>query len=165
MNWYQRTPDIQNDEGHIRGFFDEYRWASNFYACPVMWKGLTFKSSEAAYHAAKSLDPNDWVRFTHLDAGRSKKEGRRLELREDWEDVKLSIMYDIVLDKFLRNPELAEKLIATGDKHLEETNWWGDTYWGVCKGVGENHLGEILMQVREKLNTEEYILLWKNFKT
>lgn len=30
-------------------------------------------------------------------------------------------------------------------------NYWKDTYWGVCNGVGENHLGKLLMKIREKL--------------
>jgi predicted NAD-dependent protein-ADP-ribosyltransferase YbiA (DUF1768 family) len=34
---------------------------------------------------------------------------------------------------------------------LIEGNWWGDTYWGVCNGVGENHLGKLLMKIRDYL--------------
>ena len=39
-------------------------------------------------------------------------------------------------------------LLSTGDKYLEETNHWKDTYYGVCDGVGKNVLGKILMSVR-----------------
>jgi hypothetical protein len=34
---------------------------------------------------------------------------------------------------------------------LIEGNTWGDTFWGVCNGVGENNLGKTLMNVREIL--------------
>lgn len=34
---------------------------------------------------------------------------------------------------------------------IVEENSWRDTYWGVCKGVGENHLGKILMKIRDEL--------------
>jgi predicted NAD-dependent protein-ADP-ribosyltransferase YbiA (DUF1768 family) len=56
-----------------------------------------------------------------------------------------------VKDKFSRNPELRVKLLNTGDLQLVEGNYWGDTFWGVCNGKGENHLGKILMRVRKEL--------------
>ena len=45
---------------------------------------------------------------------------------------------------------MASRLINTGDAILIEGNTWGDTYWGVCDGVGENRLGKLLMEVREE---------------
>jgi predicted NAD-dependent protein-ADP-ribosyltransferase YbiA (DUF1768 family) len=60
-------------------------------------------------------------------------------------------MYDIVLDKFTRNPYLAEMLVETGDRYLEESNHWNDTVWGVCDGIGTNWLGKIIMDVRDQL--------------
>ena len=56
--------------------------------------------------------------------------------------------------KFRQNRELADKLIATGDRLLEETNWWGDKIWGTYQGVGENKLGILLMDVRAQLLKE-----------
>lgn len=159
MRWFERMPGIKNDEGHIRGFFEEYRWLSNFHECPVMWKGLLFGSSEAAYQAAKLDNPKEWVRFTKMKPSEAKKEGRKIEIREDWNSVRIGIMYDILQDKFLRNKDLADKLIATGDRHLEETNWWNDRFWGVCKGVGENNLGKLLMAIRNTLKSPEFFVL------
>lgn len=60
-------------------------------------------------------------------------------------------MEDIVRDKFTRNEDLKAMLLATGDEGLIEGNWWGDTFWGECKGQGENHLGRILMKIRREL--------------
>jgi predicted NAD-dependent protein-ADP-ribosyltransferase YbiA (DUF1768 family) len=57
-------------------------------------------------------------------------------------------MEDILMRKFA-HLELRGLLLATGDAHLEEGNWWGDYFWGVCKGKGENNLGKILMKVRD----------------
>ena len=68
------------------------------------------------------------------------------------EEVKDKVMYEIVLAKFTQNPDLKEKLLATGDEYLEEGNTWGDTIWGTVDGVGENRLGKILMRVRDELN-------------
>jgi hypothetical protein len=59
-------------------------------------------------------------------------------------------MTEIIRLKF-QNPGLKAKLLATGNQELIEGNTWGDCYWGVCEGNGQNHLGKILMQVREEL--------------
>jgi hypothetical protein len=70
-------------------------------------------------------------------------------VRDDWENIKLEIMDRILTDKFYRNLEEREKLLSTENKYLEETNWWGDRFWGVCKGTGANNLGLILMKIRD----------------
>ena len=91
--------------------------------------------------------------FVEYGPGKSKGVGRRVPLRPDWEQVKVGIMEEIVRAKFTQNPELAARLMATGEKILVEGNTWGDTCWGVDlrTGQGENHLGRILMKVREEL--------------
>lgn len=83
-----------------------------------------------------------------MSPAKAKNEGQSLQLREDWEDAKVRIMGEILMDKFTRNADLKEKLLSTGDKYLEESNWWNDTFWGVYKSKGENWLGKILMAVR-----------------
>lgn len=77
-------------------------------------------------------------------------------MRSDWEDVKFDVMYDIVKAKFTQNEDLKRKLLDTEGYYLEEGNNWGDKIWGVVNGVGENHLGKILMRVRNELKMEEY---------
>ena len=57
-------------------------------------------------------------------------------------------MRDALIQKF-SDKKLQKKLIDTGDAELIEGNWWGDKFWGVCEGEGENHLGKLLMEVRE----------------
>ena len=54
-----------------------------------------------------------------------------------------------IFQKFLLHLPLREMLLETGDKYIEETNYWKDTYWGVCDGIGENNLGKIIMATRE----------------
>ena len=89
--------------------------------------------------------------FTELNPSKAKQLGRKVKLRKDWEEVKTNIMYDICLAKFTQNQDLKEKLLKTGNAILIEGNWWNDTYWGVCNGIGENNLGKILMKIREEL--------------
>lgn len=81
----------------------------------------------------------------------AKKLGRDLTLRPDWEKVKVRLMYEICMCKFMQNPELRDKLLATGESTLIEGNNWGDYFWGKVNNCGENQLGIILMDVRAKL--------------
>jgi len=62
----------------------------------------------------------------------------------------LEIMYLLLGLKFA-DPTLRSWLLATGDAILEEGNSWGDTYWGVSRGYGENWLGILLMLVRGEI--------------
>ncbi|MFA6199019.1 MAG: NADAR family protein [Bacteroidales bacterium] len=139
----------------------EYRWLSNFHLCSICYYGLVFPSTENAYQAAKVIDDNDreqfinryddelkqWITVSPRDA---KKLGGKIQMRLDWDDIKLIVMRQITDIKF-EHYELKQLLLATGDKELIEGNTWGDTFWGVCNGIGQNHLGKILMAKRTEL--------------
>lgn len=126
----------------IDSFTGEYRFLSNF-------EGRV----EQEYQAAKCSDINEsYAILDCISPGKAKRMGRKVKMRPDWDEVKLDIMKKLLLKKF-RTPLFREKLLATGDAELIEGNDWGDTYWGVCKGVGENHLGRLLMEVREELRS------------
>mgnify|MGYP001461308949 CR=1 FL=1 len=135
----------------IDSFRNEYFFLSNFYEAPVTYDGLTYQNNEAAFQAQKCADSKDREAFTKLNPSEAKHEGRRVQLREDWEQIKVSVMADIVKAKFEQNSELAQKLLATGDAYLEEGNDWGDHIWGTVNGQGANCLGVILMEVRAKV--------------
>lgn len=139
----------------ISRFQFETAFLSNFYPCPVEIDGLIFHSSEAAYMAQKTDSKKIKERFAEIsNAAHAKKEGRRIKLKEGWDNIKLKAMLTVVTAKFEQNPFLANLLVNTGDRPLIEGNDWGDTYWGVCKGEGENHLGLILMEVRKRIVRE-----------
>lgn len=138
----------------INSFRDEYYFLSNFYECSVTYNGLTYKNNEAAFQAQKCINPKDREKFCNLRASESKKLGRRVVLRKDWEDIKIKVMTDIVKAKFEQNEDLQKKLLATEDAYLEEGNTWGDRIWGVVDGNGANLLGNILMNVRKELQLE-----------
>lgn len=147
--------ELKEKENVIDKFEGKYRWLSNFYHCDVTYDGQTYKSSEAAYQASKTLDKKERDKFENVASGQAKKMGKTLELRPDWEEVKDDIMRDIVTIKFSCNSYLMQKLINTGDAELVEGNWWGDTYWGVCCGEGQNKLGKILMELRSGIIEDE----------
>lgn len=138
-------------EYQIRHFRDENIFLSNFYDAPVLYNGLKYKNAESAYQAQKC--PERAGEFCGLSGKEAKSLGKRMPLREDWNDIKYNIMYEIVKAKFTQNIDLKVKLIATKNFALIEGNTWGDTYWGVDLKTnrGENKLGEILMKIRSEL--------------
>lgn len=136
----------------ITSFRGGYGWLSNFHPCTVHFEGMAFPSSEHAYQAAK-VWRDARLPFTHpeLTPGQAKRKGAGVNLRPGWDDDRVWVMRAVVLDKFTRNPDLARLLLRTGTAELVEGNDWGDRFWGVCYGEGENHLGRILMSVRKRL--------------
>jgi len=136
----------------ITKFRGEYEFLSNMHSCMVYINGESYPSAEHAFQAMKSLDKDTRITMSVCPSAKdAKKFGRKINLRYDWEDVKVDIMHQILKSKF-ENPELAQKLKATGNEELIEGNTWGDTFWGVCKGEGKNMLGKLLMQVREEIS-------------
>lgn len=130
----------------------KYHFLSNFYMAPVEYEGILYPSSEHAYQAAKTLDHHTRTLLAKLGtAGKVKKAGQNVKMREDWDDVKIDVMEEIVTLKFEQHPKLAQKLLDTGDAELIEGNTWNDKFWGVVDGVGENNLGKVLMRVRREL--------------
>lgn len=136
----------------IREFIDAYAFLSNFYHSPVKYRNLIYLNAEAAFQAQKESCEKDKEQYTRMNPAQAKLVGRNCNLRKDWEEIKEQTMYEIVKAKFTQNEALARLLLATGDAYLEEGNWWHDTTWGVCNGVGQNKLGKILMRVREELD-------------
>lgn len=139
----------------IDKFEGVHRFLSNFYPCCVELDDEAYPSVEHAYQAAKtfSIECRERLQNHVVTAAQAKKMGKRFPLRSDWGQVKLDVMLKLLRQKF-RTPRLRVNLESTGDVELVEGNWWGDTFWGVCNGVGENWLGKLLMQVREEIRNE-----------
>ncbi len=139
----------------IDSFSGEHRFLSNFWYHPIRMGGEMYPTNEHAFQAAKTLQSKEreHIRLANTP-GDAKHLGRVMTLRKDWEEVKLEVMYRINRQKFRYNEELKDKLLSTLGSELVEGNHWGDTFWGVCDGVGENHLGKILMRIRSELKAE-----------
>lgn len=147
----------------ISRFRGKYKFLSNFVESPFTFEGIRYPTVEHAYQERKTLDitqcediRNVPTAFLAAKIGRSNK----ITLRNDWYDIKGKIMANLVYEKFKQNPELTKMLIETGDAILIEGNYWHDNYFGICSCVkcheGEqpmNMLGEILMDVRNKLRS------------
>lgn len=141
----------------IDSFEGENRYLSNFASIPVTFNGITYNNSEAAFQAQKCANPEEIKLFIGKNPSEAKRLGRRVKIRDDWEEVKYDLMHKIVYAKFSQNPIYRSKLLRTGNATLIEGNWWHDNIWGNCKCPkcsgfeGKNWLGTILMEVRDEL--------------
>lgn len=144
---------VQHLTDPIGPFTGEFRFLSNFFPITVEYETLRYPTAEHAFQAAKTVDHalRERIRAC-LTASAAKRSGRSLVLRPDWEQVKLPVMEQILRAKF-RHPVLRAQLLCTHPRSLVEVNTWGDRFWGVCHGTGENHLGHLLMALRQEFLT------------
>jgi len=158
-----------NNSKVISSFTGKYWFLSNYYLqkrMPIEINGLQFTSGEAAFQCGKIYMPDgsyDEVKetlFTIYDPNLAKRLGRKVNIRPDWEVVKDARMLDVIRAKF-KHKKLRHMLLGTGTAILIEGNHWHDNYWGdcncpECRNIkGLNHLGQILMKVREEIRSEE----------
>jgi ribA/ribD-fused uncharacterized protein len=139
----------------IDRFTGRYDLLSNFHASPIKVEGIEYPTVEHAFQAAKTMNVEQKRALAEASTpGHAKRMGKRVQLRPDWEQVKVGIMEELMRLKFTTHADLREKLLATGDAELIEGNDWNDRFWGVCRGQGKNQLGVILMEVRRELRND-----------
>lgn len=146
----------------INRFTGEYKFLSNFYIVDVLnlFDGFIYSSVEHAYMSMKSDLPEwkEYCRNKENSCGAVKRKSYELTLIDGWETKKLIYMREFVTYKFLHNKELQIKLLETGNQNLIEGNFHGDVFWGMTllenPNFGENHLGRILMEIRDKIKLE-----------
>jgi ribA/ribD-fused uncharacterized protein len=163
------------DDGRILFFArdrEAFGFLSHFYPAPLVIDGEAWLTAEHYYQAHKSLDPayRRTIRActtpgeakqraatpspTHKRAKRSWFVTSGCEPRADWMDVKRDIMRRADREKYRQHPELAARLLATGDALIVEDTA-NDAFWGIGRdGGGENWAGRILMEVRDMLRSE-----------
>lgn len=130
-------------------FRNQFDFLSNMYPCKITDDfGLTYSCVESAYQAAKSSDLGERRKISRMAGPAAKKAGRKLTLVDDWNSKRIDVMRSFLEQKF-SNPELMGRLcFIQGD--IVEDNTWNDKFWGKYKGKGENHLGLLLMEIRDK---------------
>lgn len=143
-----------NDLKMIKEFSGEHRWLSNFALVDIELRGIVYASVEHAYMSEKNKS-DEWLNLCSdrsKTPGQIKRASKDIELRKDWEDVKLLVMEHCLKKKFTQEP-FRTKLIETNGQVIQEGNTWGDVFWGVCLETdeGENHLGRLIMEIRNKL--------------
>jgi len=119
---------LRSDVTEFRGAF---RFLSNFYPSEVLCDGLKFRTVEHAYQAAKF---RDWDQKLKIRKARfpseAKRLGKALGIREDWDEVKVGVMEELLRQKFAPGRPLHVLLVATRPRTLIEGNNWGDKFWG-----------------------------------
>lgn len=141
-----------NRENGIYGFNGEYRWLSNFaiLETPIHYRGIDFTTTEQLYQACKCKRKEQFVLFDGLTAGESKKFGKQVEMRPNWDSIRLSVMFRIQMIKY-QQPKFNALLRETRGLWIYECNRWDDYFWGCDYNLnGENHLGVIIMEVRDQ---------------
>lgn len=135
------------------GFRGDLYFLSNMYPCTVVVNNIRFSSSEAAFQSFKFADKTRRIQFGMMNGYQSKKFWRLNAglIRPDWNEIRVDVMKGVLRRKFAQNPLLADKLITTSNIFLVEYNTWGDTFYGVCNGVGKNMLGRLLKEVKYEI--------------
>ncbi len=132
-------------------------YLSNWYPASIFLKGKIWPSTEHYYQAQKLAGTPYEEICRRMESPRLTFEFTRrpdVQVRKDWEDVKVDVMREAVFAKFSQNPELKEKLLNTGDLEIVE-NSPVDSFWGIGEdGTGKNMLGKVLMEVRDQLRKE-----------
>ena len=166
LNPVQEKKDDKKEEEQIKYFSNskDYKWLSTFNKGePFNYEGLTYPTVEHAFHAQKVTDDKKekyqkLFTSSEIEPNEAKKMGGKkyfeennFTLRNDWDNVKLNIMEEIIREYYLNNPDMLKKLKQTGTKELVHTGFRIDDYWGVKKGEGKNYHGKILMKIRNEL--------------
>jgi ribA/ribD-fused uncharacterized protein len=117
----------------------------------------TFPTAEAAFNAYKNPENKKYVekQIESLNPMISKRLGNSCNVRNDWDEIKYDIMYNILYTKYLQNKDIRLKLINTGLRPII-LKTRSDSYWGLNMDLeGDNKLGIILNKIRKKLYKEE----------
>lgn len=142
--------------GRVRFYEHDFYVLSNFSAFTLVWKGIRFDTSEAAYHWEKFDGCDQEVQDMILEAPSAHAafkiaESQRIVRRADWDEIKVDVMHRILRSKAEQHEYVRRKLLATGDRELVEDSWRDDFWgWGPNRD-GKNMLGRLWMQVRSEL--------------
>ena len=131
----------------------EYGFLSNFWPSPMRLYNQMYPTNEHFYQSRKTIidDFGDWIRnaptpYLAMKAGRALRMDKD-EMWPQWDTIKFDIMEIGLRAKFTQNPDLKEKLLATGDAILHEDSP-NDMVWGK---KGQDMLGKLLMKIRSEL--------------
>jgi hypothetical protein len=140
---------------------DPYGCFSNFSLHPIQLEGANWQTVEHYYQAQKFVGTENQGLITVIRQAKTPMEvatigrDRTLKLRPDWEQVKLQVMWQGVLTKFLTHCDIQAILLDTGEALIVEDSPT-DYYWGCGQDkTGQNQLGKILMNVRLELRQRQ----------
>ncbi len=101
----------------VIGFYPrEFYPFDNFSSFKVEWNGYLFSSVEEAYQAASFMGSDEEL-VEKIKKSHSADEAQRIayanrdKRREDWDDVKVSIMEELLRLKIEQNPYVKKKIV------------------------------------------------------
>lgn len=158
-----RDPQLDTS-GDVVGFYPrEFYVFDNFSSFQVDYLGRRWPTSEHAYQASHFFDTDPELTEAIANA-KSAHDAYKLakansdKAPENWNDIKVDIMYEICKQKLLQHPYILAKLLDTGDLNIIEDspkdNFWG---WGENRD-GRNELGKIWMRLRNELRSGEIVV-------
>lgn len=149
-------------------YHSEHTYLSNFYRSPIIDNGISYMTAEHQFQAEKCRMAKDTARLNQVITAVTPQEAMRIagsiQDTPEWKNQRISIMKEIIDRKFDQNSELAEKLLATGDRVLKEAT--NDALFGIGASIhsrairdktynGQNEMGKILMEKRTRLAVEK----------
>lgn len=124
---------------------------------PFKLEDKEWPTVEHYFQAMKFSDPNYQEKIRQAATPKqARKLGRNRfkKIRKDWKKVKVVFMTRAVYTKCKAYSNVADALLETGDQKLVENSVY-DYYWGCGRDRrGTNQYGQVLMNVRDKLNQE-----------
>lgn len=142
----------------ITRFTSNYYFASNFAKSPIKFNSRFYPTAEHMFQAFKANNDDDHEKVRLMETpDKAKKQGRRVSIRSDWDDVKVDTMKRVLYEKFTQNNHLKILLLQSYPNVLVEGNYWHDNFWGDCYCndcqmiPGQNMLGSLLMRLRNIL--------------
>ena len=145
-------------------FQSEHAWPSNMAPARVTIDKQTYVTSEHAWNGVKAEANNDPVAAELIRKTacpyEAKMIGDKVRVTKAWEKCECDVMYEIVYQKSVENPEIKAKLLATGNKKLHEAT--RSTTFGIGAGLfskqarvgkwpGKDVLGQIWEKIRDNL--------------
>ncbi len=157
MDYLVHGPKIRHyrNLGHIDFYERDLYVLSNFSSHMVVYGGVTYQTSEHAYHCQRFFGQpaiQAEIRSTTSahDAFRLAQSKRHWQ-DPDWNDRKRKTMRSILFAKADQHEYVRRKLLGTGSQQLVEGSW-RDSYWGIGESEdGDNWMGKLWMEVREEL--------------
>lgn len=156
LNYRNLFKVLEMNSKIVDSFRGQYKVLSNFYTCNIKYYELSYSSVENAYQASKTNLESIRRAFMYIPPEEAKRLGRKINLRKDWEEIRLYVMADLLKIKFTQAPE-CNVLHSLQGYELIEGNHWHDNFWGNCtcpkceEIEGQNHLGKLLMKLAPQL--------------
>jgi ribA/ribD-fused uncharacterized protein len=132
---------------------------SNLFKREIEFESVLYPTAEHAYQAGKARKAavREWLMAAPSPSLLAMAaHGLYVwDITSDWSRIKFDRMRRILVAKYTQHADLQALLLGTGTSRLVESATVDNAVnrlWGEVNGVGQNKLGELLMEVRQELS-------------